>query len=68
MARQTVSHSARGGISQLLLGLPMGTLAIGIFLWLISVCALLGVLALLVHRPLLVFTSESSEPLVSEKS
>jgi hypothetical protein len=46
----------------------MGELAIGIFLWLVTVAALLGVLLLLVLRPSLVFTSTSSPPLESEKS
>jgi hypothetical protein len=49
----------------MLLDLPMGVLAIGVSLWLISVLALLGGLALLVLRPSLVFTSDSPKPSVS---
>jgi hypothetical protein len=49
----------------MLLDLPMGVLAIGVSLWLISVLALLGGLALLVLRPSLVFTSDSPVPSAS---
>jgi hypothetical protein len=46
----------------------MGLTAMRIFLWLISVAALYGVLTLLVLRPSLVSTSESSRPSESAKA
>jgi hypothetical protein len=44
---------------------PLGLIAMRIFLWLVSVAALLGLLSLLVLRPSLVSTSESSGPSTS---
>ena len=58
----------RGSLSHQLLDLPMGVLAIRIFLWLITVLALSGALMLLVLRPSLVFTSDSPKPLESRLS
>ena len=45
-----------------LLNAPMGLIAMRIFLWLIAVAATLGLLTLLVLRPSLVYTSDSSGP------
>lgn len=47
---------------------PLGLTAFGIFLWLISVVATLGLLSLLVLRPSLVSMSESSRPSESAKA
>lgn len=51
----------RGGLAQSCLDAPLGLSAMRIFLWLISVAAALGLLSLIVLRPSLVFTSDSSE-------
>jgi hypothetical protein len=68
MARTSSETQGNGSLSHLLLRLPLGVVAIGVSLWLISVLALLGGLALLVLRPSLVFTSDSAKPSVSEQS
>jgi hypothetical protein len=67
MAKQTIvgQHESLAGR---LLRLPLGELAIGIFLWLVTVAALYGVLLLLVLRPSLGFPSTSVPPSASEKS
>jgi len=68
MARSNRGSAEAQTLSQTLLGIPLGTLAIGIFLWLISVVTLLGGYTLLVLRPSLVSTSDSSVPLDSRSS
>lgn len=68
MSGRKAESPSQEGLSQQLLRIPLGSLAIGVSLWLISVVALLGVLTLLVLRPSLEFTSDSSEPLVSAKA
>jgi hypothetical protein len=60
MAKSHNPQGANPGVSQTLLDYPLGVVAIRTFLWLVSVMALLGVLTLLVLRPSLVFTSDSS--------
>jgi hypothetical protein len=54
-------------ISQSIHDAPMGLIAFRTFLWLISVVAVFPLLVLLVLRPSLVFTSESSGPSESVK-
>lgn len=56
------------GLAQSIQDAPLGLTAIRIFLWLISVVATLGLLSLLVLRPSLVYTSESSKPSESAKA
>jgi hypothetical protein len=67
MAKSQNTRDSHPGISQTLLETPMGLMAIRTFLWLVSVMALLGVLTLLVLRPSLVFTSDSSVPSASKE-
>ena len=67
MAKRSVSSQADSLLARLLC-LPLGELAIGIFLWLVTVAALYGVLLLLVLRPSLGFPSTSVPPLESERS
>lgn len=55
-------------LAQSILDAPLGLFAMRIFLWLIAVAATLGLLVLLVLRPSLVYTSDSSEPLGSAKA
>ena len=62
MSGRKAESPSQEGLSQQLLRIPLGSLAIGVSLWLISVVALLGVLTLLVLRPSLVFMSDSSGP------
>lgn len=60
--------SSNGGVAETILNAPLGLTAMRIFLWLISVAAALGLLTLLVLRPSLVYTSDSSRPSESVKT
>lgn len=57
-----------GDLATALMNAPVGLTAMRIFLWLMSVGAALGLLMLLVLRPSLVSTSESSRPSESATS